>query len=256
MPAVLPLIAAAGSIGAGMAAVGGTMAGFAAATLGTQLVAGAMIAGGALTAVGALTGNKTLAKWGGVLSLAGGIGGLATGAWTSAAESIAGDAASAGFGGAEYGMAEAAAGGMTGTTGTAASAISQANAGTLTDASGAFPVTTAQPVAGAPAITAPPAGGFQAGQPISYGAQAPQSSGLLGNIGDKIRAGFSWASENPNNARIVQAGAGLIGSLGQGYAQQEAAKEQIRAQEDARARARQRLNDSMTGLKMPVYKGA
>ena len=90
--------------------------------------------------------------------------------------------------------------------------------------------------------SAPPAGGFQAGQPISYGAQAPQSSGLLGNIGDKIRAGFSWASENPNNARIVQAGAGLIGSLGQGYAQQ-----------DAKQRARDRLNDSMNGLKMPTY---
>ena len=52
MPAALPLLAAAGSVGAGMAAVGGTMAGFMGATLGTQLIAGALIAGGALTAVG------------------------------------------------------------------------------------------------------------------------------------------------------------------------------------------------------------
>ena len=104
----LPLLAAAGSVGAGMAAVGGTMAGFAAASLGTQLIAGAMIAGGVMTGLGAVTGNKKLQKWGGVLSLAGGIGGLATGAWASTASSVAEGAAQESFRAAELGAQSAA----------------------------------------------------------------------------------------------------------------------------------------------------
>jgi hypothetical protein len=42
-----------------------------------SLAGGAMVAGGVLSGVGAVTGNKKLSKIGGVLSLAGGIGGMA-----------------------------------------------------------------------------------------------------------------------------------------------------------------------------------
>lgn len=45
--------------------------------------------------VGALTGNKKLSQIGGIVSLVGGIGGLATGAWSTAADGIASDSFSA-----------------------------------------------------------------------------------------------------------------------------------------------------------------
>jgi hypothetical protein len=45
----------------------------------TALSGGAMMAGGVLTGVGAITGNSKLAKIGGVLSLAGGVGAFASG---------------------------------------------------------------------------------------------------------------------------------------------------------------------------------
>jgi len=69
MPAVIPIIAGAASMAGGVAI--GT-----ATTLAT-ISAGAMIVGGALTIAGGITGNKTLAKVGGFMSLAGGVGGIA-----------------------------------------------------------------------------------------------------------------------------------------------------------------------------------
>lgn len=55
-----------------------------AGTLAMQIAGGVMMAGGVMSGVGAVTGNKKLMKIGGVLSLAGGIGGLAAGAMGSA----------------------------------------------------------------------------------------------------------------------------------------------------------------------------
>ena len=52
----------------------------AAGTMAMQIAGGVMMAGGVLTGVGAITGNKKLMKIGGVLSLAGGIGGWAANA--------------------------------------------------------------------------------------------------------------------------------------------------------------------------------
>jgi hypothetical protein len=46
--------------------------------LATQLAGGVMMAGGVLSGVGALTGNKKLAKIGGIMSLAGGLGAMAS----------------------------------------------------------------------------------------------------------------------------------------------------------------------------------
>lgn len=63
--------------------------------LATQIAGGIMFAGGALSGVGAITGNKKLSKIGGVMSLAGGIGALASGAANAAG---AGGAFSSGSG--------------------------------------------------------------------------------------------------------------------------------------------------------------
>lgn len=52
----------------------------ASAVLATQIAGGVMMAGGVLSGVGAVTGNKKLAKIGGILSLAGGVGALASNA--------------------------------------------------------------------------------------------------------------------------------------------------------------------------------
>jgi hypothetical protein len=50
----------------------------ASAVLATQIAGGVMMAGGVLSGVGAITGNKKLSKIGGIMSLAGGIGALAS----------------------------------------------------------------------------------------------------------------------------------------------------------------------------------
>lgn len=66
--------------------------------LATQIAGGAMMAGGVLSGVGAITGNKKLSKIGGILSLAGGIGGavsnmtggLGMGSGSTAVQNMAG----------------------------------------------------------------------------------------------------------------------------------------------------------------------
>ena len=82
MPPVIGIVAAVGSVAAGASAL----------AAGSLLVGGAMIAGGVMTGLGVLTGSQKLQKYGGLLSLAGGIGGLATNAWEKAAETVAKDA--------------------------------------------------------------------------------------------------------------------------------------------------------------------
>ena len=71
MPQAIPLIMAAGSVSAGVTAMA------AATTLTGSILGGMMIAGGALVGIGAITGSAKLQKWGGILSLAGGVAGLA-----------------------------------------------------------------------------------------------------------------------------------------------------------------------------------
>ena len=273
MPAAVALIGAVGSVGAGMAAVGGTMAGFAAAGLGTQLIAGAMIGGGVLAGLGAVTGNKKLQKWGGILSIAGGIAGMASGAWSSAAGSIAEQSAESvareGFQGLEYGRnvgeaAGAAAGGLA----DASAGMLQANLG-VTDigvgaASAGGAVPGIAPVA-APVVTgsATPttvnlvnAGGTTATAPGLQGVvdvAKEKLSGLTANSevgGGMLSKSMSWMEKNP---RLTQTGAGLLTAGLSAYGQQEAIKEQMRMQEEQQARARKRLSDSVQGVTVPVY---
>lgn len=268
MPPAIGLLAAAGSVGAGMAAVGGTMAGFAAAGIGTQLMAGAMIAGGVMTGIGVLTGSKKLQKWGGILGLAGGIAGLASGAWSSTASSVAEEAARESFRASELGAQAAAGGdlvgGAVGGLGEAAGSLVQANMGAglgTTDigvgsasAGGAQPWQTPGINPGAnpagPTVTAPSvpssvnlgsAGGSM--QTLTRGAAAGGDTGMLSGA-------MSWMKKNPT---LTQAGAGLLTAGLSAYAQQEQLKEQMRMQDEQQARARQRLSDSVQGVQVPVY---
>ena len=248
-----------------MAAVGGTMAGFLGAGLGTQLIAGAMIGGGVLSGIGALTGNAKLQKWGGVLSLAGGIGGLATGAWSSTASSVAEQSARESFRAAELGAQSAAdaLGGAAGGLADAAGGLAQANAGSdlgmLNSMTGAQPAPMAAGAgagAGAPSVTAPsvsmPSGvnlGSQGGV-MQTMTKAADGGGMLSSLGDKVKPAFDWMEKNP---RITQAGTGLLTAGLSGYAQQQAVKDQMRLQDEAQARARQRMSDSVQGVRVPVY---
>lgn len=73
---VLGVVASVVTMGAALPMLAGTLA--------MQIAGGVMMAGGVMSGVGAVTGNKKLMKIGGVLSLAGGVGGLAAGAMGSA----------------------------------------------------------------------------------------------------------------------------------------------------------------------------
>jgi hypothetical protein len=81
-------------------------------------------------------------------------------------------------------------------------------------------------------------------------ARAAESGGILSNMSDKLKPAFDWMEKNP---RITQAGAGLLQSGLSGYAQQQALQEQMRMQEEAQARARRRMSDSVQGVTVPVY---
>lgn len=261
MPPAIGLLAAAGSIGAGMAAVGGTVAGFMGATLGTQLIAGAMIGGGVLSGIGIATGNKKLQKWGGILSLAGGVAGLASGAWASTASSVAEGAARESFRAAELGaqgLAETA-GAAVGGLGDVAGGLAQANLGATDIGIGGASAggMTAPPMT--PGIAGPAVPGpsipqsvnlTNAGGTMQTAAGATQPGGMLSSITDKVKPAFDWMEKNP---RITQAGAGLLQSGLSGYSQQEALKEQMRMQDEQQARARKRLSDSVQGVTVPVY---
>ena len=251
MPMALPLIAAAGSVAAGISAGG--------------LIGGLMIAGGAMTGIGALTGSKKLMQFGGILSLAGGIGGLATGAWSAAADGVAQQASQESFRALEYGAQagagmEGAVGGMGAAGGNAASF--GADFGALNGAGGGLESLPAGG-AGAPSITAPaitaPAGAAQQGitnavnnLPNVVNGHGTTGGGMLGGLGEKLSNAADWAQKG-NNPRLVQAGAGLLSAGLGAYGQQEAIKTQIQLQEEADARRRQRLNDSVRGVTVPVY---
>lgn len=85
MPVVAVAAAAATfATGAGIAMAAG-------ATLGAMVAGGAMMVGAAMTIVGTVTGRPNLVKWGGIISLAGGIGAgilSSTGGLTEAAEVV------------------------------------------------------------------------------------------------------------------------------------------------------------------------
>lgn len=243
MPMAIPLLAAAGSVYAGVAAGG--------------IIGGMMIAGGAMTAIGTIAKDKSLVKWGGLLSLAGGVAGLATGAWSAAAETLASESSSLAGTFGEAGLAEGALSGVAegglmgnpltnpgafaGSEGMLASAGGAAPAEAMLSAGQGYAVPTGAMSAQAPAAIPPP----QAPNVTQAPAIKP-----VDITGGALQPAVDFAKANP---RLVQAGTGLLSAGMNYYGAQDAAKESIRLSEEAQQRARDRMNASVAGVRVPTY---
>jgi hypothetical protein len=248
MPMAIPLLAAAGSVYAGVAAGG--------------IIGGMMIAGGAMTAVGTLSGNKKLAKWGGLLSLAGGVAGMATGAWSAAADGIAAESMSGGYTNQMDLASDAFAGGAS--DGMLGSVAADAASGVISapvSPGGEFASTELASAAPPGVQTAPAAPTTPAGvaPPTPAPVTAPQAPGValkptpppVDTTGGVLQPAMDWAKANP---RLTQAGTGLLSAGLNYYGAQDAAKESMRLNEEAQQRARDRMNASVTGVRVPTYK--
>lgn len=270
MPAVA-VVAAVGSIGAGLAAT-------------SALVSGLLITGGVLTGVGAITGNKKLGQIGAVLSLVGGgiqgfQGLAAAGAAEAGAAELtnvanAADAAdaAAGFGRtvSDLSLGEDIAsaakefetlGSSAAAAGEAAKAAEPVASGLLSQATPAptlqtpTPTDVATPLATQP-VPAPQStptvfDEFTRGDASLKPTQAPANIAESGTLADKLKAltagagditdkSLSFIKKNPEASKLLLgAGSGLLGN----YQKQAAAEEQARLAEQARAR----YNQSITG---------
>lgn len=151
---------------ASVVTMGAALPMLASTVLATQIAGGVMFAGGALSGIGAVTGNKKLSKIGGIMSLAGGVGALASGAASSAGaggafaqgsgstavqnmagtmmESINGIGGAVGYGDI-YDKANVGAAVTAGKETTAAGAIDPSNISNLPPADSAAPVTGLEP---------------------------------------------------------------------------------------------------------------
>lgn len=259
MPAAIPLIAAAGSIFAGATAVAG------AATLAGAIAGGVMIAGGAMTAIGAISGNKKLMKIGGLVSLAGGIGGLAVGAWAAAGSSLASDASSAASVAAEpMAAGQAASGAATGAAQGAAEQVAQI--GIDPGGIAAAPATTV-PAGSAAGQTAQEAfratelaqGGAQSAAQSAGAQEAFRASELAQNVAPPATPG-NWtktlndvSSWMERNKALTQVGGGIVQGLAKSYADQASYAEQLRMQQAELARRRAEFSAGIVGLRMPTY---
>lgn len=256
MPAAIPLVASAFSVGAGVAAAGG-LAGIAAG--GLTLTSGLMIAGGVLSGLGTLTGNAKLARIGAVASLVGGAGqalGIGANAATAAtapstatAGSTIGDALAKGTLGAELAGAAPAAeaasagAGLFDSAGAATSVFdtatnpflagNEALLGTGPSLSATGTGAAAAELANSPLGLMPPAG-----------AETARSGGILGRIGDV----GDWIENNPNQAKLV---GGLIEGAAGPYLQKQKLKAELDARKSYDDWARQRYSDSVRNLVIP-----
>lgn len=268
MPMAIPLLAAAGSVAAGITAGG--------------VIGGMMIAGGVMSGVGALTGNKNLSKFGGLLSLAGGVGGLATGAFSATANTVAqaastesaavsgmdlaGDALSGGnsiAGAAESFNAAATPFADSVRGGNAAPGDNEFDGGAAdyndpTPAQGAPIKSPVQPVLGesapepaaAPDVTRPGPGNWAGETPSGMDmaadggrnsvAQAVPNNGAPSWF-DKAT---NWIKQNKEAANI---GSKFVGGAMQAVSQQDALNTKMKLEEAARLRERARYNTSVQG---------
>lgn len=261
MPAAVPLIGAAFTASAGMTAI----------AAGSTLVGGLMVAGGAMTALGAVTGNKKLSMLGGVLGLAGGIGGMASGTWEKVANDVfsqssasnalaqtpvdtaAGAAAGAGGGEGLISSIAPETGGLATTSMAAQPSPLQSLYGTDLGASAMPRFDVGQGLVGGELTGATPfnAGGFS-GTPIT--AQVPQAPAPLWqkaaqSAWDTIKGAPQWIK---GNKELAYLGGGLIQGAAQAYSQRQAQQ----AQQDAERDSADRYNESVLGLKVPRWKPA
>lgn len=154
---VIAIVAAIGSFAAGAA-----IATAATATIGAMIVGGMMMVGAAMSVVGTISGNAKLAKWGGILTMVGGVGALGLGA----AGMLTEGAATA---------ASGAAGGAAETAGTAAlpTDVSSAASGAT-----ATPLPAEAPVVATTPTTTPPVAVDPATTAISTSAANPAATGV------------------------------------------------------------------------------
>lgn len=254
MPMIIPIAAAVGSIAAGVSAVTAVGAGLAATIAG-----GAMIAGGALTAIGAVTKNQKLMKIGGVVSLAGGIGGLATGAWSGAATS---GASSAGNSVAAQEAFRASELGSTAATNAAwetANAVGQNVAPVVEAASQQSPYGLTIPETGnglrtTGIINPPQAAGTvdvgNVGSVISGGARGGVNPEAVSSWKQGMSGVGKWMSDNKE---LVNTGSGILGGAMKNASEQDALAEKWKREDEEIARRRAQISASILGLKMPTY---
>lgn len=185
----------------------------------STVLAGMMFAGGALSLAGNVTGNKTLSKYGALVSLAGGIGNIAVGAKEVAGQAVLeeGGGAQLGAGGAQ-GAGPAAASAASTAPGAEASVVNPAGAVETTGLTAdTVAPNTQQPqglidgaaAAPAPEVPAPGAaetanGGLDLGQATS-GPAAPETPTVAANADMGMPA-----DQNP--LRVQESNAGIIGA--------------------------------------------
>lgn len=242
MPPVIGIVAAVGSVAAGASAL----------AAGSLLVGGAMIAGGVMTGLGVLTGSAKLQKYGGLLSLAGGIGGLATNAWEKAAEGVAKEASTQTLGQTEN--LTPVVDGAGSSAATEAAASSNVPAAAAPDvgymgpgSSGAGAGTDALLTEGAgPAALQNPLRVQEAAAGVANPGAAPAGNGLV----NAARKGWDYITD-PKNAKTVEIGSGIVsGALK--YAFPSALDKAQIARLQYEQMQRDRLNASVTGVANPV----
>jgi len=130
-----------------------------------------------------------------------------------------------------------------------ATSILQQGSGLVSPA-GVAPTADVAGAAGAPAAAQPNAL-TQSFTELSKGTQLPEVPTLPAPE-SAIQKALKWAQEG-NNPRLVQAGSNIVGTGMLALSKQEAIKDQNRLQEEALQRARDRLNASVKGLRVPTY---
>jgi hypothetical protein len=243
MAVALPVIAAFASGAAGVAAIG------AATTVLGTIAAYATVAGAIMTGVGALTGKRDLMKIGGILSLGGSLGTLASNAAGTAASSSGGftgggaavdeiTAEAAGAGGGAAGAAETIGSAASGVPATAPQFVSMGgDAGA--QAPGLMEAAQARSMQGA--TTVPLSAPTNVSAPIQDYAQGLTSNDMQ-SFWDRVKGLGKTIENNPNTAKLIgQTVQGGVQAYGQ--AQQEALlQEQNDYQRSLIERARANLN--------------
>lgn len=230
MPILAPIVGAVA--GYGMLTVAG-------ASVGTMIAGGAMLAGSALSIIGQVTGSQKLQKFGGILSLAGGVGALATGGWQALGSQIAGESA----------IADVAGGG----SGISSIGAEQMGAQAIEGAAAMDPLQAANMGAGTPASA--PSGMLSK----AMGSAQPAADMVTGNAASATGAptvpgGTSrlstlgkWVKDNKE---LVNVGGGLLsGAMGRNDKQ-----DLLQQQRDYQLQDRSSLNASVQGAAgaMPV----
>jgi len=236
MPQAIALV---GAVASGTAAYGAMTA--VGATLATKVAAGAMLAGSVMSGVGAVTKNKKLMKWGSVLTVAGGIGTLATGGSFGGGGSSGTAAASDGLG---LKLPESAALGegtslMSGTATAPGLQATSQSPGLLGTAGNASPTSFSGGLNIDSILAKSP--GTQSVARAMADAPAQSSTGLLGTV----NKGVGYIQQNKDAFKLLGE---VAAPIAQHLGEQDERKQFMRM----RDRERQLFNDSIRNLRIPT----